>query len=395
MREDAVEFDFDRIIDRRGTSCEKWDGIAERFGISGADALPLWVADMDFASPPAVVEALVERARHGVFGYTDPLPDFFAATAGWMRRRHGWDVAAEWMEFVPGVVAGMPMLVQALTAPGDRVLYQSPVYPAIFGCIERNGRVPVNNPLRRRGHRYEMDFDDLERKLASGVRMAILCSPHNPVGRVWQREELARFADLCLAHGVIPVADEIHHDLVFAPHRHTVLASLSPEVADACAVCCAPSKTFNVAGLQTSLVVVKNPKLRERFVRTLRANAVFAPSPFGVEALKAAYNHGEAWLEALLRYLAGNFEHLRARLASELPALTVCDAEAMHLAWIDCAATGLSDDELRHTLLHKAGLVLNMGPSFGPGGEGFVRLNVACPRALLDQGLDRLVAALG
>ncbi|EPR37505.1 aminotransferase class I and II [Desulfovibrio sp. X2] len=394
-----MAFDFDRIIERRGTDCEKWDGLAGLFGVDGPDVLPLWVADMDFAAPPAVVEALCARAAHGVYGYTAMLPQFFAATASWMRRRHGWEVEPEWIRYAPGVVAGLSMCIQALTEPGDKVLFQSPVYPPIFLSIERNGRVPVNNRLAIRedgkGRHYEMDFDDLEKKLASGVKLAVLCSPHNPAGRVWRNDELSRFVELCLRHGATPVSDEIHHDLVFAPHRHTVLAALSPEAADACVVCCAPSKTFNIAGLQTSNVIIKNPEIRTRFMRAQAANAVFDPNPFGVEALKAAYTEGEPWLDALLAYLTANLDHLRSRLAAELPGVTLFPAEAMHLAWIDCSGLGLSDQELEKKLLHEARLVLNMGPRFGPGGEGFVRLNFACPRATLDAGIDRFVRALG
>lgn len=389
-----MAFDFDAVIDRRGTDCEKWDGLAKRFDVTQPDAVSMWVADMDFAAPPAVVEALTNRARHGIYGYTDFFPDFFEAATSWMRRRHGWDIEPEWIRFAPGVVSALSMLIQALTEPGDKILFQPPVYPPIFLCIGNNGRTPVENPLLVQNGRYEMDFEDLERKLASGVKLAVLCSPHNPSGRVWSAEELTRFVDLCLAYGATPVSDEIHHDLVFPPHKHTVLAGLSPEAAEACVVCCAPSKTFNIAGLQTSCVVIKNPALRERFAKQLTANAVFAPSPFGATALKAAYNHGEEWLEALIRYLAGNFAHFRARLAAELPAVTVYEPEAMHLAWIDCAAAGLTDAALKERLFHEAGLVLNMGPSFGSGGEGFVRLNFACPRMLLDKGIDRFVGAL-
>jgi len=389
-----VAFDFDAVIDRRGTDCEKWDGLAKRFGVTQPDAVSMWVADMDFAAPPAVVEALTNRARHGIFGYTDFFPDFFEAAVSWMRRRHGWEIEPEWIRFAPGVVSALSMLIQALTEPGDKVLYQPPVYPPIFLCIGNNDRVAVENPLVVRGGRYEMDFEDLERKLASGVKLAVLCSPHNPAGRVWTRAELARFTELCLAYGATPVSDEIHHDLVFPPHKHAVLAGVSPEAADASVVCCAPSKTFNIAGLQTSCVIIKNPGLRERFAKRLTANAVFSASPFGAEALKAAYTHGEAWLDALLLYLADNFAHLRARLAAELPSVKVFEAEAMHLAWIDCAAAGLSDAALKEKLFYDAGLVLNMGPTFGRGGAGFVRLNFACPRALLDTGIDRFVGAL-
>ncbi len=388
-----MTFDFDEIIERRGTDCEKWDGLERRFGALAPDALPMWVADMDFRSPPAVIEALTRRAAHGIYGYTGMSPAFSGACVSWLKRRHGWDVEPEWIRYSPGVVSALSMLVQALTRPGDKVVFQTPVYPPIFLCLENNGRTPAANPLIEKNGRYAMDFEDLEQKLADGCAMAILSSPHNPGGRVWTREELSRFVDLCLRYGAVPVSDEIHHDLVFPPHKHVPLAAVSPEAAEACAVCLAPSKTFNVAGLATSCIVIKNPELRERFAAAQKANAVFDPTPFGVEALKAAYNEGGPWLDALLAYLADNFAHLKSRLAAELPDFRLHVPEATHLAWIDCSASGLPDEEIKERLLRKAGLVLNMGPSFGAGGEGFVRLNFACPRAMLDQGIDRFVAA--
>ena len=384
-----MDFDFDTVLDRRGSSCEKWDGMADLFDVTDSEALPMWVADMDFKAPPVVLEALRRRLDHGVFGYPGNFPEYYDAVVHWMRVRHAWEVRQEWVRFTPGVVAALAFAVQALTKPGDAVIYQSPVYPPIFTCVAQNGRVPVNNRLVIRDGRYRMDLDDLEAKLAAGAKMLILCSPHNPAGRVWTTEELHTLTDLCRAHGAVIVSDEIHHDFAFRPHVHTVLNKAHPKAGEISVVCTAPSKTFNIAGLHTSNAIIENPDLRAAFDNALKTNAVFPPSPFGIEALKAAYTKGGDWLDALLAYLWDNFTLLRDRLQAT-EKLRVHDAEAMHLAWIDCARLGLTDDELKNALFAQ-NVIPSMGPFFGPGGEGFVRLNFGCPRSVLEDGVERFL----
>jgi len=383
---------FDRIVERRRTDCLKWDGIEARYGVTGEDLLPLWVADMEFRPPEALVQALVRRAEHAVWGYPAVPEAYRQAICGWMLRRHNWTVKPEWIVSAPGVVCAVNLLIQTFTNRGDAVILQPPVYPPFFRGVEENGCRLLTNPLRYEGGRYTMDFDDLEKKL-DHAKLLILCTPHNPVGRVWTREELVRLGELCLAHEVIVISDEIHCDLVFSGHRHTVFASLGDAFAQQCAVCTSPSKTFNLAGLQPGVVVIPNPKIRHDFQRTLRACGLGEPNVFCLEAVKAAYLHGEPWLEDLLVYLEENHAFLRRYVGENIPQLRVVRAEGTFLAWVDCRATGLEPKVLEQLLLTKARLVLNQGYTFGPGGEGFIRINVACPRSMLEDGLERLARA--
>lgn len=384
---------FDVEIDRRGTGSVKWDGMREYFGVEGDDVLPMWVADMDFPAPDAVIDALVRRARHGIFGYPVAPPAYFSAMHDWMRRRHGWDVKQEWIVSTPGVVCAVNLLIRTLTDRGDGVIIQPPVYHPFRRGIEDNGCRALFNRLLFDGERYRMDLADLERKLPE-AKVLILCSPHNPVGRVWTREELQALGDLCLRHGVIVVSDEIHFDLAFAGHTHTVFATLSEALAQQSVVCTSSSKTFNLPGLQPAITVIPNPRIRRDFAHTVRACGVPGPHAFCLEAVAAAYSHGEAWLGELLAYLEENVAFVDRFVAREIPQVRLIKPEATFLAWLDCRALALEPDRLQQLLLSVGRLALNQGYTFGPGGEGFVRLNLGCPRRTLEGGLERLARAL-
>jgi cystathionine beta-lyase len=389
----VTQSSFDEVVDRRGTGSLKWDGMHKRFGVEGPDLLPMWVADTEFRAPAPVIEALVRRARHGLFGYSVAPAAYFEAVRGWMRRRHGWDVEEEWIAATPGVVCAVNLLIRTLTDRGDGVVIQPPVYYPFRRGIEDNGCRVLVNRLHLDGARYRMDLEDLERKLPD-AKLLILCSPHNPVGRVWSADELRTLGALCLRHGVIVVSDEIHFDLVLSGHAHTVFATLSPELAQQSVVCTAASKTFNLPGLQPAISVIPNPRLRRDFAHTLRACGIPQPNAFCLEAVTAAYTHGEEWLLELLAYVEGNMEVLSRFVEAEIPQLRVVSPEGTFLAWLDCRALGLDPGELEQVLLSKGRLVLSPGHTFGPGGEGFVRLNLGCPRSMLEDGLGRLARAV-
>lgn len=389
-----MKFDFDRIIDRTGTGSFKWDLADSIF--KGEGLLPLWVADMDFASPPEVVAALEERARHGVFGYTAPMPEYFRAVADWFERRHGWQIAPDWIVAAPGVVPALNLLIQTFTEPGDGVIVQKPVYYPFMGAIKNNGRVIINNPLKLEDNYYRIDFDDLERKAANPrARMLILCSPHNPVGRLWTKEELKRVGEICIARDILVVSDEIHCDLTFRGYRHVPFGSLGSHFLMKSITCTAPSKTFNLAGLQTANLVIADSELRKRYNRTIECLGLKWPNLFGMEALIAAYRHGDDWLDQLMEYLGGNLAFLREFIAAKMPRVTVIEPEATYLVWLDFRDYGLDREALKRLIRDRARLALDDGYIFGsPEGDGFERINIACPRAILVKALDRMQKAL-
>ncbi len=384
--------DFDQIIDRRQTCSVKWDFNQRIFGRE--DILPLWVADMDFQAPEAVVEALVNRAKHGIYGYSDGMDEYYEALTAWLADRQGWKIQRDWVSFSPGIVFALYGLVRGLTDPGDKILLQSPVYPPFFNAIKNNGREVVNSQLRLEHDRYTMDFVDLEEKFASGVKMMILCNPHNPVGRVWDRDELERLGQLCLAHNVVVVSDEIHGDLIYEGYQHIPFASLSQELALQSIVCTAPSKTFNLAGLQTSNLIIPNAEYRRAFQRSRDLTGIHNPNVFGITALESAYRHGGDWLDQLMCYLQGNVEFLMTSLAQVLPQIRMIQPEGTYLAWLDFRELGMEPEELQRFLVHKVGVGLNPGYQFGPGGEGFARLNLGCSRSMLVEVVERLELGL-
>ncbi len=387
-----MQYDFDQIINRCQTGSLKWDFNKEIF--SREDILPLWVADMDFASPEPVRKALLNRAEHGIYGYTQFLDGYFESIITWMHKRHEWDIQRDWIVFSPGVVTALSGLVQSLTQPGDKILIQSPVYPPFAQVIRNHGRELVNSQLRLENDEYIMDYEDIEAKCNRGVKMMLLCSPHNPVGRVWKREELERLTNICLEHDVLIVSDEIHSDLIFEKNTHIPLPTISPNLVERSIVCTAPSKTFNLAGLQTSSLLIPNPELRRTFQSFLKNNGMDHPSVFGIVAQEAAYRHGDEWLDQLLVYLKGNIDILLQFIHSELPHVKVIPPQGTYLAWLDFRYLGLQPKELQDFLVHQAGVGLNAGYTFGPGGEGFARLNFACPRSILEEGLKRISKAV-
>lgn len=386
-----MKYDFDRIIDRRQTGSVKWDFNQRIFGRE--DILPLWVADMDFQAPEAVIEALVRRAKHGIYGYSDGMDGYYEALNTWLNKRHGWEIQKDWVIFSPGIVFALFQLVQSLTKPGDKVLLQSPVYPPFFKAVKNNCRELVNSQLILQDGRYTMDFKDLEGKFSRGVKMMILCNPHNPVGRVWERDELDRLGKLCLEYDVLVISDEIHSDLIYKGHHHIPFASLSPELALQSVVCTAPSKTFNLAGLQTSNLIIPNPEYRKAFQTTRDLTGIHNPNVFGITALEAAYSEGWDWLNQLLDYLQKNVDFIFSSLA-QIPQIRAIQPEGTYLVWLDFRELGMGPNELQDFLVHKAGVGLNAGFQFGPGGEGFARLNIGCSKSLLEEAFERIIAAI-
>lgn len=387
-----VRQSFDEVIPRENTDCVKYDDRLNRFG--RRDLLPMWVADMDFRTPACVREALQRVVDHGIYGYHLKTEQYYRAIVDWWERRHQHAVDPASIFFSPGVVPAVSHLVQALTTKGDGIIVQPPVYFPFFWAIQVNGRRMLQNQLREHRGEYSIDYEDLERK-AREARMLILCSPHNPVGRVWRREELERVADICLRHGVIILSDEIHNDLVFRPVRHVPMASLSPDVDRITVTCHSASKTFNLAGLSTAYVVIKGPDLRQAFKQGSEPLHVEALNTFGLRAMEAAFTQGEPWLDALLEYLEGNYRLVRDDCAEHLPRVRPSPLEGTYLVWLDFRSYGFSPQELKDCIIQKARLGLNDGPTFGPGGHGFQRMNIACPRQVVRQALDQLKAALG
>jgi cysteine-S-conjugate beta-lyase len=390
--ENGIVSPFDKVVDRTGTESLKW--VYPRKVLGVADAIPLWVADMDFEAPPAVVEAVRRRAEHGIYGYPLVPPSFYAAAIGWLKRRHGWAVEKSWMAMTPGIVSALNYCVRAFTRPGDPVIIQTPVYHPFTYAIENNGRRVVRNPLRFDGRRFAMDLDDLRTKIDAPGRMLILCSPHNPVGRVWNRDELEALGRIAVERDLLVVADEIHHDLVYRGHRHHVLASLSPELAQQTITCIAPSKTFNTAGLATAAVVAANPDLHKKFEDEEERSGFDLGNVLGIVAFEAAYTHGEDWLEELLPYLEANVDFLGKFLLDRVPGVRLIRPEGTYLALLDCRGLGIASDELNRFFLTKAQVYFSDGVQFGRELEGFVRLNFGCPRALLKAALERIERAV-
>ena len=386
-----MKYDFDEIIPRRGTNSYKWDSAGD------ADILPMWVADMDFRTAPPVVEALRKRVEHGIFGYVRVPDAYYAAVTNWFARRHDWQIEKEWIIYTTGVVPALSAVIKALTVPGDKVMVQTPVYNCFFSSIRNNGCGMIANPLIYRNGTYQIDFADLEQKAADpNVKVLLLCNPHNPAGRVWTKQELTRIGDICIRNNVWVVADEIHCELVFPGHTYIPFASISQEFLMHSVTCTSPSKAFNLAGLQASATIFPNQELKARtkIDKAINVNEVCDVNPFGVEALMAAYNDSKEWLEELKQYLFANYNYLRAYFAEYLPEFPVSMLEGTYLVWVDCSVLNQSSDEIVKTLLEKEKLWVNEGGLYGEAGEGFIRINIACPRQQLIEGLNRLKRVL-
>jgi cystathionine beta-lyase len=382
--------EFDEVIDRVHTGSVKWDAREQLFG--SAEVLPMWVADMDFRAPTPVLEALEQRVRHGVLGYHQVGDGYYESIQAWWKQRHGVDIEREWLLYTPGVVPALALAVNTYTEPGDRVIIQPPVYPPFTSVVEASGRRIVHNPLVRSGGRYELDFTDLEHKLKQGVDMLILCNPHNPVGRAWTRDELTRLATLCATYDALVVSDEIHADLVFAPYRHTSFAHVAQSAGCRFVLCAAPSKTFNIAGLHSSYVIIPDTRTRRLFGRQLTRFSLSSQNALSCAAVEASYRAGGAWLDALLPYIARNLSLLRERLGAL--GLRADEVEGTYLAWIDSRDVCKDDEDLKRFWFTEAKVGVNIGSTFGPGGDGFVRLNAACPRSILEDALARIESAV-
>ena len=384
-------YNFDKVISRKGTHSVKWDARKAYFG--SEDLLPMWVADMDFPVPVELVEAIKRRADHPLYGYTIRPDSYFKSFIRWVKDRHEWEIKKDWVLFSPGVVPALNFIVQAFSKPGDKILIQPPVYHPFFFSVENNHREMVFNQLKLVNGRYEMDFDDLESKLP-GVKMILLSNPHNPVGRAWTQEELMQLAELCIMHKVLIISDEIHSDLALPGFKHIPVASLGDEIAANTLTCMAPSKTFNLAGLSTSSMIISDPAKRANFEEYLDRFHITGGNVFGMVASEAAYLHGKDWLDQVLEYIQGNFDFLDNFLKENLPMLHLTPAEATYLAWLDFSALKMDGDGLKSFLINKAKVGLNDGRTYRDGGEGFQRMNLACPRSILEEALQRIEKAI-
>lgn len=388
-----MEYDFSRPTERRGTDSYKWDSAPE------ADIIPLWVADMDFETFPGITEALQRRVAHGIFGYTRVPEAYYEAVCNWFGKHHGWHINREDIIYTSGVVPAVSAVIKALTLPGDQVIVQGPVYNCFFSSIRNNGCEMVSNSLiyNKEELRYEIDFDDLERKLAhERARLMLLCNPHNPGGCVWTRDELTRVAELCRKYGVRVVSDEIHCELTLYDNEYVPFGSLPDELSHGSITCCSPSKAFNTAGLQIANIVCRDAEVRNRIDRAININEVCDVNPFGVIALQAAYSdEGYEWLTQLRAYISSNYDLLRERFARELPKCKVIRMEGTYLAWIDCSELHISSDEIEEMLMHENKVWVNAGSMYGTEGAAFIRINMACTSELLNEGITRIVNGLG
>lgn len=392
-------YNFDKIINRKGTNCLKYDYAVERG--KPADVLPLWVADMDFTVSEEITKSLHAAVDHGIYGYTQPKDAYYNAITNWMEKNHNWKTKREWIMKTPGVVFALGAAVKAFTKPGDAVLIQNPVYYPFTNIIRDNDRRVIDNTLvyekrvTEGKSQYSIDYEDFERKIVQeNIKLFILCNPHNPVGRVWTREELQYLGEICLRHHVIVVSDEIHNDFVYPGFEHTVFANVDPRFAEFTVTCTAPSKTFNLAGLQISNIFISNETLREAFQKEIDKTGYDEPNALGAVACEAAYRGGQEWLDQLRAYLLENLNFLRAYLQEKISQIHLVEPEGTYLVWLDCSELGISGKELDQFIVEKAGLWLDGGAMFGPSGADFQRVNIACPRATLELALDKLKAAV-
>ena len=392
-------YNFDKIINRKGTNCLKYDYAVERG--KPADVLPLWVADMDFTVSEEITKSLHAAVDHGIYGYTQPKDAYYNVITNWMEKNHNWKTKREWIMKTPGVVFALGAAVKAFTKPGDAVLIQNPVYYPFTNISRDNDRRVIDNTLvyekrvTEGKSQYSIDYEDFERKIVQeNIKLFILCNPHNPVGRVWNREELQYLGEICLRHHVIVVSDEIHNDFVYPGFEHTVFANVDPRFAEFTVTCTAPSKTFNLAGLQISNIFISNETLREAFQKEIDKTGYDEPNALGAVACEAAYRGGQEWLDQLRAYLLENLNFLRAYLQEKIPQIHLVEPEGTYLVWLDCSELGISGKELDQFIVEKAGLWLDGGAMFGPSGADFQRVNIACPRATLELALDKLKAAV-
>ncbi len=394
-----MKYDFDRLIDRDSSFSLKWSkqALQKFFKTDDDDLLSLWVADMDFQCPQPVIDAIKKRANEEIYGYNwHETSTYYDSVIGWMHRKHGWNVDPNWIIYSPGIVPAIYMMIQTFSNIGDKIIIQSPVYYPFFSAITNNGRYVLINQLHYENKRYKFDFEDFEEKAKDPLaKIFILCSPHNPVGRIWTQQELKRIGEICLENDIMIIADEIHHDLILPGFQHTLFSTISEEFEQNTIMCTAPSKTFNMAGLQISNIIIPNEKIRESFNHTIvHKNGIHIPNTFGIVAMIAAYNEGSDWLEQVLHYINNNFNYLKEFIETELPSVKFIDPEGTYLAWLDFNCLNFSDEELKNLMLKKAKVVFDDGTMFGPGGSGFERINVACPKSILENCMKRIINTL-
>jgi cystathionine beta-lyase len=387
-----MKYNFDEIIDRRNTGAVKVERCKALYG--SENVLPLWVADMDFRTPDFIFEAIRKRCEHPILGYSMPPKEFYPSLMNWIKEHHQWEVKRQWVGFLPGIVPGLSFAVQSLTKPGDEVIVQPPVYYPFFHVVENNKRVVINNPVKTLNGKFEMDLEDLERKITPKTKLFILCNPHNPGGRVWDKETLTRLAEICMKHKIIVVSDEIHADMVLKGHKHTPFASVSKAAAQISLTFMAPSKTFNMPGLISSSYIIPNEELRKQFVGFLEASELTGGNIFAYAATVAAYENGEEWRKQMLEYVQGNIDFVVDFLSKNIPQIKPMIPEASFLVWLDCEELGMETDRLFDFFAKKAGLGLNKGTTFGPGGEYHLRLNVASSRLILKKAMKQLSVAV-
>lgn len=381
------KYNFNELVDRQDTNSLKYDARKHFFG--NKDLLPLWVADMDFRTPDFISEAIQERAKHEIYGYTFRPDSYDEAIVGWLKNRHNWDVQKEWIHFSPGVVPALALAVMSFTEPGDSVIVQPPVYFPFFSAVKNSDRELIENPLKIENGRYCMDFDDLEKKIQGDTKMLLLCNPHNPGGMAWTLEELNRLGEICEANNLLVVSDEIHSDLVFKGQKHIPFASISEEFSMNSITCMAPSKTFNIAGLSTSFLVMPNKRIFDKYDHLMKGTHLYGGNIFGSVALEAAYTKGGDWLDQLMDYIEGNYNFVEWYLKENIPQIVPMKPEATYLVWLDFSALKLKDADINSRLI-QAGVGLNRGVQFGRQGKGFMRMNIGCPRSIIAEALERM-----
>lgn len=388
-----MKTNFDIVIARDNTNSIKWNPttINNLLGFDGDGVLPLWVADMDFRAPQPVIDALLKIMEHGIFGYSSPLDDYYAALSWWQKTRHDWDIKKEWVTTMPGIVPGLNFFIRALTLEGDKVIIQEPVYHPFRSTVENNNRIVANNPLKLENGNYVMDYDHLEQLAKDpATKLLILCSPHNPMGIIWSSEQLRKLGEICNENNVIVVADEIHNDLIMPGNKHVTYALLGEEFANNAIICTAPSKTFNLAGLQTSNIIIPNPNIKEKVDSEREKSSIMEPNVFGIEATTAAYSEeGALWLDQLLEYLESNAEFIHEFIQERMPSVKYVKPQGTYLAWLDFRETNIHE-ELETRIAQDAKVFLNSGSMFGSEGKGFMRVNFACPRSILAEALERI-----
>jgi len=387
-----MNYNFDKIIPRENTQSVKYDLRQEVF--CNKNVIPMWVADMDFESPDFVIQAIEKRLKHPILGYSIRNNEFYSSIINWLKKRHQWDIQREWISVSPGVVPALSVCILAFTNPGDKIIIQPPVYHPFFYVVEGNQRQLSYNPLKFENNRYTFDFENLKKIIDKDTKMIILSNPHNPVGRVWEKEELTTLAEICIQNNILIISDEIHSDLIFKNHKHIPLASISPEIAQHVVSTLAPSKTFNLAGLSSSFLVIPNKNLFQLYENRLNTIHIGHGNIFGNIALETAYNKGEMWLEELMDYLQKNVSFLRNFLSEHLPQIKLIEPEGTYLLWLDFRNLKLNQKELNELLIHQANVGFNDGAMFGEGGEGFQRINIACPRSILKKALEQIHEAI-